>query len=318
MLRKKEKGGKKMRQNAQSKRSEKKVNVNKMFPYLLLGPTVILIIAFMVYPICRVFYLSFQNYDLTNVFKNGFVGLGNFKKLFTEDALFWDSALITLKWVLSQVIFQLLLGMIVALILNQNFKGRGLARAISLVPWAVSGVLVTMLWTLMYDQSSGLINDLLMKMGLISEKVAWLADKNTFFPAVIVAELWRGIPFFAINLLAGLQSIPADVYESSAIDGCGPVKNYFYITLPYLKESIIFATLLRGIWEFNSIDMIFTMTNGGPMNKTTTLPIYMMKTAIIKGNYGYGSAIGVVTFLFLMIFAIVYIRLSGYGGNENE
>ena len=204
-----------------------------------------------------------------------------------------------------------------ALILNQKFKGRGIARAIALVPWAVSGVLVTMLWTLMYDQSSGLINDLLMKMGIISSKVAWLSDSHTFFPAVVVAELWRGVPFFAINILAALQSIPSDVYESSAMDGCGPVKQFFYITLPFLKESIIFATLLRGIWEFNSIDMIFTLTNGGPMDQTTTLPIYMMKTAIIKGNYGYGSAIGVVTFIFLLIFAVVYIKMSHYGGEEN-
>ena len=307
-----------MSQITQSKRRVGKLNMNKTFPYLLIAPTVILIAAFMIYPICRVFYLSFQNYDLTNIFKNGFAGLNNFKELFTEDELFWDSAWITLKWVLSQVVFQLIFGMIVALILNQKFKGRGFARAISLVPWAVSGVLVTMLWTLMYDQSSGLINDILIKTGLISEKVAWLADKNTFFPAVIIAELWRGIPFFAINLLAGLQSIPGDVYESSAFDGCGPMKNFIYITLPYLKDSIIFATLLRGIWEFNSIDMIFTMTNGGPMNKTTTLPIYMMKTAIIKGNYGYGSAIGVVAFLFLLVFAILYIKMSGYGGDDNE
>lgn len=296
----------------------KKLTIDKIFPLLLVAPTVIIIICFMGYPIIRVFYLSLQNYNLKNVFGNGFAGISNFTKLFTNDGLFWTSAVITLKWVLSEVVIQLILGTVVALILNQKFKGRGIARAISLVPWAVSGVLVTMLWTLMYDQSSGLINDILMKLGIISNKVAWLSDSNTFFPSVVIAELWRGVPFFAINILAALQSIPADVYESSAMDGCGPVKQFFYITLPFLKESIIFSTLLRGIWEFNSIDMIFTLTNGGPMDQTTTLPIYMMKTAILKGNYGYGSAIGVVTFVFLLIFAIVYIKLSRYGGDKNE
>lgn len=301
----------------QNRKSKKKISFNQIFPLLLVAPTFLIIICFMGYPIIRVFYLSLQNYNLKNVFANGFAGFSNFTKLFTKDGLFWSSALITLKWVLSQVVLQLILGTAVALILNQKFKGRGIARAIALVPWAVSGVLVTMLWTLMYDQSSGLINDLLMKTGIISSKVAWLSDSHTFFPAVIVAELWRGVPFFAINILAALQSIPADVYESSAMDGCGPVKQFFYITLPFLKESIIFATLLRGIWEFNSIDMIFTLTNGGPMDQTTTLPIYMMKTAIIKGNYGYGSAIGVVTFIFLLIFAVVYIKMSHYGGEEN-
>lgn len=301
----------------QNRKSKKKISFNQIFPLLLVAPTFLIIICFMGYPIIRVFYLSLQNYNLKNVFANGFAGFSNFTKLFTKDGLFWSSALITLKWVLSQVVLQLILGTAVALILNQKFKGRGIARAIALVPWAVSGVLVTMLWTLMYDQSSGLINDLLMKTGIISSKVAWLSDSHTFFPAVIVAELWRGVPFFAINILAALQSIPSDVYESSAMDGCGPVKQFFYITLSFLKESIIFATLLRGIWEFNSIDMIFTLTNGGPMDQTTTLPIYMMKTAIIKGNYGYGSAIGVVTFIFLLIFAVVYIKMSHYGGEEN-
>lgn len=294
-----------------------KISLDKAFPYLLIGPTAILVLIFMVYPISKVFYLSFQNFDLTQSWKDGFAGFSNYTKLFA-DVKFKSSLVITFKWVFSQVIFQLLFGMIVALLLNQKYRGRSVVRAISLVPWAVSGVLVTMLWTLMYDQTSGLINDLLMRTGLISKKIAWLADSKTFFPAVIIAELWRGIPFFAINLLAALQGIPADIYESSAIDGCGPIKNYFYITLPYLKESIIFATLLRGIWEFNSIDMIFTMTNGGPMDKTTTLPIYMMKTAIIKGNYGYGSTIGVIAFLILLGFAIMYIKLSGYGGKEDE
>ncbi|WP_137598870.1 carbohydrate ABC transporter permease [Enterococcus nangangensis] len=276
-------------------------------PYFLLAPTVLLIVCIMVYPVARVFYLSMQNYDLSQVWKDGFAGFDNYRKLFTDEQ-FWQSAKLTLKWVLTQVVAQLILGVIVALLLNQKFKGRGLARTVALVPWAVSGVLVTMLWTLMFDQTSGLLNDLLMKAGIIHEKVAWLANDKTVFGAISVAELWRGIPFFAINILAGLQSIPGEIYESSAMDGCGPIRNFIYITLPYLKESIIFATLLRGIWEFNSIDMIFTMTNGGPMNKTTTLPIFMMKTAIIKGNYGYGSAIGVVTFLMLGVVSILYVR----------
>ena len=292
-------------------------NSDRMFPYFLIAPTAILILSFLVYPIARVFFLSFQNSDLTQSWKDGFAGLGNYVKLF-HDKKFFSSLIITFKWVVIQVVGQLLLGTTVALLLNQQFKGRGIARAISLVPWAVSGVLVTMLWTLMYDQNSGLINDILMRSGIITKKIAWLADSRTFFPAINIAELWRGVPFFAINILASLQSIPADVYESSAIDGCGPIKNFFYITLPFLKESIIFSTLLRGIWEFNSIDMIFTMTNGGPMDKTTTLPIYMMKTAIIKGNYGYGSTIGVVAFFILLVFALLYIKFSGFGGDENE
>lgn len=299
-----------VRQHSRSKKFDRN------YPYILIAPTVILILLVIIYPISNVFYLSFQNFDFTNAWQNGYAGFDNFIKLFQNDDLFRSSIGITLKWVLLQVVFQLLFGVIVALLLNSKFKGRGAVRAISLVPWAVSGVLITMLWSLMYDQNSGLFNNLLMKMGIIKQNIAWLADSHTFFGAIVVAELWRGIPFFAITLLAALQGIPEEVYESSAIDGCGPVKNLIYITLPFLKDSIIFSTLLRGIWEFNSIDMIFTMTNGGPMDQTTTLPIYMMKSSIIQGNYGYGSAIGVVCFIFLMLFALLYVKLSGYGRDE--
>ena len=287
-------------------------------PYILLAPILLFVSLFLLWPMINVFVMSVQEYRLLKPDERHFIGFQNFVTVFTEDNVFMKAIKNSVVWVAVSVAAQTILGFWLAYLLNQKFKGRGFARAISLVPWAVSGVLVTMLWTLMYDQSSGLINDMLMKSGIISKKVAWLADSRTFFPAVNIAELWRGVPFFAINILAALQSIPADVYESSAIDGCGPVKNFFYITLPYLKESIIFATLLRGIWEFNSIDMIFTMTNGGPMDKTTTLPIYMMKTAIIKGNYGYGSTIGVIAFLILLVFAVFYIKVSGFGGEENE
>lgn len=290
---------------------------DRIYPYALIMPTLILIAVIMVFPIFRVFDLSVQNYNFTRLQERGYIGLENFKRIFFEDDLFYSTVWITLKWVGSEVILQLVLGLAVALLLNQSFRLRGLVRSLVLVPWAVSGVLTTMLWALMYNQHIGVINDVLKRLGVIDQDVAWLANTNTVFGSVIVAELWRGIPFFAVTLLAALQSIPNDVYESADVDGCGKVKKLFYITLPYLKESIIFATLLRAIWEFNSIDMIFTMTNGGPMNMTTTLPIYMMKLSILEGNYGYGSALGVVTFLFLMLFVIFYLRLNK-GGQDDE
>lgn len=290
---------------------------NLAFPYMLIFPSMLLVLLIMVYPVFDVFFLSFQHYNLNNIFLKGFAGFGNFKELFA-DGMFYESLGITVKWVLLEIAFQLVFGMIMALLLNAKLPGRGVSRSLSLVPWAVSGVLTTMLWTLMYDQNIGLINTVLVRLGILHTNIAWLSDSHTFFGSIVLAELWRGIPFFAITLLAALQSIPQDIYESCAMDGCGPVRTYFYITLPFLKESIIFATLLRAIWEFNSIDMIFTMTNGGPMNQTTTLPIYMMKTAVIQGNYGYGSAIGVVSFFILLVFALVYIKMSGFGGDTDE
>lgn len=224
----------------------------------------------------------------------------------------------TLKWVLVEVSLQLIFGLIVAVLLNQQFKGRGLVRSIVFVPWAVSGVLTTMLWMLMLNQHIGLVNDLFMKLGIIKESVAWLANPKTTFASVIIAELWRGIPFFAITLLAALQSIPVDIYESCEIDGCGKIKRFFFITLPYLKESIVLATLLRGIWEFNNVDLIFTMTNGGPFYLTTTLPLYTVQTAIMETNFGYGSALAVVMFFSLLCFAMLYLKVNKFGGEIDE
>ncbi|WP_438446045.1 carbohydrate ABC transporter permease [Gorillibacterium sp. sgz5001074] len=304
-------------QPASERTRKKKSNADTWFPYLLIAPTVLLIAVVMVYPILRVFDLSIQSYDFTRIWEKGYIGLDHFVKIFTDDDLFFESLGITLKWVFIEVFLQLVFGLMLALLLNQTFRLRGMVRSMVLVPWAVSGVLTTMLWALMYNQHIGVINDLLMNLGIIHSKIAWLANVETVFGSVVVAELWRGIPFFAITLLASLQSIPNDVYESCEVDGCGKVRKLWYITLPYLKESILFATLLRGIWEFNSIDMIFTMTSGGPMNMTTTLPIYMMKTSILDGNYGYGSALGVVTFLFLLIFVILYLKLNGYGREQD-
>ncbi|WP_438492932.1 carbohydrate ABC transporter permease [Paenibacillus sp. IHBB 3054] len=295
----------------------KRIKGDGWLPYLLIAPTVLLIAGILIFPIFRVFDLSVQSYDFSRLQEAGYIGLENFRHIFTEDDLFYTTLVTTLKWVFSEVALQLVFGLIVALLLNQSFRLRGLVRSLVLVPWAVSGVLTTMLWSLMFNQHIGIINDILMKLGIIDEAIAWLANPSTVFGSVVFAELWRGIPFFAITLLAALQTIPHEVYESCEVDGAGPLKKLFHITLPYLKESIIFATLLRAIWEFNSIDMIFTMTNGGPMDMTTTLPIYMMKTSILEGNYGYGSALGVVTFLFLMLFVILYLRLNR-GGMQDE
>lgn len=284
---------------------------NRVFPYLLIAPSVVLILTFLFYPVLNVFGLSLQSYDYANFSQRGFIGLQNFVTIFTEDKVVWPATLFTLKWVVVQVVLQLALGMGVALVLNRRFRMRGLMRSLTLVPWAVSGVLTTMLWMLIYNQSIGLINLCLIQFGVSAGDVpAWLSDPDLVFFSVVLAELWRGIPFFAITLLASMQSISGDIYEACDVDGANRWQKFWYITLPHLRETIVLTTLLRTIWEFNSIDMIFTLTGGGPVYLTTTLPMYMMKTAIINGNYGYGSALGVVVFLFLLVFSAFYMGLG--------
>ncbi|MCR1841280.1 carbohydrate ABC transporter permease [Murimonas intestini] len=297
----------------------KKKLKDRSLPYLMILPSVILLLGIFGYPILKVFMLSLQNYNYADYANKGFAGLENFRKIFTEDTVIKESLVFSLKWVVSEVGLQLVFGMILALILNARFKGRGAVRALALIPWAVSGVLTTMLWMLILNQSIGLVNQLLIRFGSMPGEVpAWLANTGLIFPSIVVIELWRGIPFFAITLLAAMQGIPSDVYEACDIDGAGKTARFRYITLPYLKETIVLTTLLRAIWEFNSTDMIFTLTNGGPVNMTTTLPIYMLKTAVVSGNYGYGSALGVIAFVILLVFAVLYMKASRFGGEDNE
>ncbi|WP_251551579.1 carbohydrate ABC transporter permease [Neobacillus muris] len=298
----------------ESKKTVKKKKINKgsIAPYLFILPSLILIIGFLFYPIGTVFYYSFQNYDVAAPFYNGFAGLDNFITIFTEDKMFLPSLLNSLKWVVSEVGLQLIFGMILALLLNQTFKLRGLVRAVAFIPWAISGVLASTMWSLIFNEHMGVLNDLLMRLGLIDEPQAFLANTATAFTSVILAEMWRGIPFFAITLLASLQSIPGELYEAAKVDGASRWKTFIYVTIPQLKNTIVLTTLLRVVWEFNNVDLLFNLTGGGPAHSTTTLTMYIADLAVHGSNFGYGSALTVVTFAILLIFAIVYLKLSRY------
>lgn len=294
------------------------MNVKKNYvPYVLLAPAIALVLVFMVYPIGNVFSLSLQHYNPTKPWVHGFAGLDNFKEI-VSDKDFWNSLTVSVKWVVSEVLLQLIFGMIIALILNQNFKGRGFFRAITFIPWAMSGVLTAVLWSLIYNENVGLLNDILMKIGLLDEPKAWLANSDLVFRSVVVAELWRGIPFFAISLLAGMQGLSQDVYEAARVDGANKIKTFIYVTLPLLKDTIVLTTLLRTIWEFNSVDLIYSLTGGGPVGKTTTLSMLIANQALTTNNYGYGSAISVVSFFILAIIAVIYMKASGFGKGSEE
>ena len=285
----------------------------KRYPYLLILPSVLLILGLTVIPTIYVFDLSLQNLNFARPFDTGYVGLANFRRLLTQDPNFFPALWFTVQWVVAAVSSQVVFGMMLALALNSKFKFRGFARAVSFIPWAVSGVLTATLWSLIYNQHVGPLNDILVRLGALERGVAWVSNPSFSFLALILAETWRGVPFFAITILAALQSIPQELYEACEIDGGEAVAKFRYVTLIYLKDTIILTTLLRCIWTFNNVDMIFTMTGGGPHFSTTTLTIYMVKTAVVQGNYGYGSAIGVFAFMILIVFASIYIKASRFG-----
>lgn len=286
-----------------------------MMPYLFLMPAMFFILAFLAYPLVTVFFYSLQSYDVTKIADKGFVGLENFKKLF-GDKIFYRSLGVSVKWVLVEVCSQLVFGILLALLLDKKFKGRGIYRCIVFFPWAVSGVLTSMLWSLIYNENIGLLNSICRDLGLISKNMAWLGNMKTVFKATAVAEIWRGIPFFAITILAALQNIPSDLHEACVVDGATTLQEIFLVKLPILKDTIILTTLLRAVWEFNNVDLIFTLTGGGPSYRTTTLTMYMTNMSVKNGNYGYGSTLAVIAFFILLIFAGVYLKMSGYGKED--
>lgn len=284
-------------------------------PYLLIAPSVLLMIIFLLYPIGSVFYYSLQHYNVTEPWNNGFAGLDNFRTMLFDDPLFWSSLAFTAEWVGWEVLLQLLFGLLLALIVNEAFRWRGIARATVFAPWAISGVLTTVLWMLIYSPTTGIFR-FLGDLGIGDPGTAVLADTGTVFGAAVIAELWRGVPFFAILLLADLQTASRDLYEAASVDGAGRWRRFFHITLPHLKNAIILSTLLRAVWEFNNVDLLYTLTGGGPANETTTLPLYIAREAVDSYNFGYGAALTTAAFALLLLFSIIYLRLSRFGGDR--
>lgn len=283
----------------------------KAWPYLLLSPALLIMLAVVIYPIAEAIRMSFMNYDLTRLNKSGYIGLENYATILfgRGSKRFWDSLGRTVVWVLFGVGLQFFFGFLLAMLLNRDFRGRGIARSVSLIPWVTPGVLIALMWSWIYDGNFGVLNDLLMKLGIISDKVAFLANKQTAMPSVITTIVWQGIPFFALMLLAGLQGIPGELYEAANIDGASGWKKLIYVTIPSLKNTILVTTMLRVIWVANSVDIIFNMTNGGPANATRTLSVYIYQEAS-NLNMGYASAMAILLMLLLLVVAIPYMRMS--------
>lgn len=279
---------------------------NGIWPYVLLLPALIVMVSVVVIPIINAVGMSFQYYNLTRPNRTAFIGLDNYAKILGSK-LFWQSLWRTLIWVFFGVGLQFVFGFMLALLLNRDYRGRGVVRAVSLIPWVTPGVLIALMWRWIMDGNYGVLNDVLKRLGLISENIAWLATKSTALPSVITTIVWQGIPFFAIMLLAGLQGISHDLYEAADIDGATHVQKLFYVTIPSLRNTIYVTTMLRIIWVANSVDVIWNMTEGGPAFATQTLSVYIYKEASVL-NMGFASAMAILLMIVLLVVAIPYLR----------
>ena len=239
----------------------------------------------------------------------GFIGLGNYARLLRDD-VFWLSLWNSFVWVFGSVSLQFLGGFAAALLLHQTFRGRAVVRTLTLLPWIIPGVVVALIWEYLYQPNYGALNDLLARAGLMTDKVAWLSNPSLAMPAVIATNVWRGVPFFAIMLLAGLQAIPDELYEAARVDCAGVVDRFWHITLPMLRPIIVVATATRIIWTFNYADLIFVMTSGGPANATQITSTYTLLQAYSNLDFGYAATLSVVLLLIMLAFTTLYLRVT--------
>ena len=280
-----------------------------IWPYLLIAPALVVVVCVVFIPVIQAVITSLQYYDLRYPTRTRWIGLQNYIDILFHDDLFWPSLKRTLLWVLFGVGFQFLFGFILALVLNQKFRFRGIVRAVSMVPWVMPGVLIGLIWRWLYDGDYGVINDLLIRMGFLDKGIAFLSRTDTALPAAILSVVWQGIPFFALMILAALQGVSTDMYEAAAIAGANFFQRLFLITVPSIKNTLYVTVLLRIIWVTNSVDIIQNMTTGGPAYATQTVGIYVYQRARAL-NLGYASALAVIMTILLLVVAIPYLRYT--------
>mgnify|MGYP002777015973 CR=1 FL=1 len=268
--------------------------------WILLLPALIVMLVVYAYPILRAFWLSVFTQNLGTELEQVFSGLSNYGRMFS-DGRFWQSLWNTTVFTTSSVLLELILGIGVALVLNQAFRGRGIVRTITLIPWALPTAVMGVAWAWIFNDQYGVVNDILRRLGLIETGISWLGNPTLAMIAVILADVWKTTPFIALLLLAGLQSISGDLYEAHSLDGATPIQSFWKITVPLLMPQIIVSVLFRFAQAFAIFDLIQVMTGGGPGGATETVSIYIYSTVMRYLDFGYGSALIVVTFLILVI-----------------
>lgn len=283
--------------------------------YILLLPTILILCFVVVYPLIQALYMSLENVTLLNLSMRTWVGFNNFITL-SQDAAFWQSLLNTVIYVFFSVAGGLIIGMGLALILNENIPFRSFFRALALIPWVVPGVVVALLFLYIFNPQAGIVDYILIRLGLAHHYLDWFGSLQRSLPAEIIANIWNQTPFYMLMILAGLQTVPEDQYEAANIDGASAIAKFRYVTIPNIFGVLTIVTTLMVIWNFNSFDTIWATTEGGPVNATTTLSVYVYRTAFNAQNVGYAAAIGVVWLVILLLFSVFYIRAIERGDNE--
>ena len=276
-------------------------------PYLFLLPGIIILFLFLFFPLLWNIYISLHNVSILTIIKEWeFVGFENFNNIFA-DPNFFNSLKVTLVFVIGTVLLQFGIGLLIALLLNQQIRASGLFRTLFIIPWTVSTVITGFSFKFLFDDNFGIINYGIEKLGL--DSIQWFSDPALAIWIIIIANTWYGTPFTILFLTAGLLSINPTLYEAAIIDGATKFRRFIYITLPLLKPFILTNLILVTVWTINFFDLQLIMTNGGPLFSTTTMSLYMYKQAFEFGYFSEGAAVGILLIIMNISIALVYLRL---------
>ena len=281
--------------------------------WLLLLPSLAVVALVALYPLGKTIYTSFTNQEFLALEPTQWVGLANYRALI-HDTFFRTAVWTTVKFTLITVSIEFALGLAIALVVNSKFRGRGLMRAVMLVPWAIPTVVAAQMWKWMLDDTFGVINDLGMRLHLLSHPHAWISDPSTSLASVCAVDIWKTTPFVALLLLAGLQVIPQDLYEAAEVDGANALQQFWRITFPLLKPAILVTLIFRTLDALRVFDVFYVFFGNRP--DTQTMAIYAQSTIVSVGHVGYGSAISVAIFVIIAIFVVIYVTLNRVAGEE--
>jgi multiple sugar transport system permease protein len=278
----------------------------KLQPYLFLAPSFAILLVFLIFPLSWNIYIALHDVTLTTILKGWeYVGLENFVTLF-EDPDFYTSLKVTLMFVGGSVALQFGVGLLMAIVLNQQIRGAGVFRAILIIPWTISAVIAAFSFKFILDDNFGILNYMLNQLGIGS--VGWLSDPNVVVWSLVIANMWYGTPFTLLFLTAGLLSIDPSLYEAARIDGASKMRSFFYITLPLLKPFIIINLILITMWSVNLFDIQLIMTGGGPLFSSTTASLYMYRQAFEFGLLSKGAASGIILIVINLAVAVTYVK----------
>lgn len=279
---------------------------NRQFILLCLLPATLALLAIIAYPLLYGFYLSLTDANPLSL-ERAFIGLENYGNIF-DDSVYQNSLWLTIRFTAIIVAIEFPLAMMLALMLNEPIRGRAIYRAMLLIPWVMPNVVAAIIWRWIYSPDFGLLNFVLAELRIIDAYLSFTGDPNRALPAVIAVSVWKGIPFSTVVLLAGLQAVPADLYEAARVDGASAWQRFRDITIPGMLPIIVIVLVLRAVWSFNSFDLVYVLTGGGPGWATQLLSIYVYLSSFQYQQLGYGAAMAVTMLLILAIPVAIFVR----------